>query len=170
MKYNCYICGSNFEEHDKLLCPICGNDDVNYLLKSIEIETDDNDEGKEKIKKFLARKCHSSAYIKLCSRKLNDLGYYDLANELERIAIQKLDYEALLLEILGVKDDMRLNLNNVVTRAVEDVNLAKEISDLENMNNHEGIFETLSKMKIEEEKNIMVLSNIAKRYFNSDRA
>lgn len=167
MKYSCYICGSNFDMNDKLTCPICGNNDNNYLLKTIEIEDNKDDELKDRIKVFLSRKCHSSAYIKLCAIKLKDLGHFELANELERIAVQKLDYEALLLEILGVTEDVRMNLNNVVTRAVEDVNLAKEISRLEEVNDNEAICEILSNMKHEEEKNVVALSNIAKRYFNA---
>ncbi len=164
MKYSCSICGTYFEgENKNLICPICGNSDTNYLLKSIEIEDDKKDDIKEKVKYFLSRKCHSAAYIKLCSKKLEDLGYFELAQELNIVAQKKLEYEAVLLEILGVKDDIRLNLNNVVTRAIEDLYLAKEITELENKDDNEGIFSLLKQMKYDEEKNIFILNNIAKK-------
>lgn len=165
MKYSCSICGTYFENdnHKNLICPICGNNDTNYLLKSIEIEDEKKDDVKEKVKYFLSRKCHSAAYIKLCSKKLEELGYFDLSQELNIVAQRKLEYEAILLEILGVKDDIRLNLNNVVTRAIEDLYLAKEITELENKDDNEGIFSLLQQMKCDEEKNIFILNNIAKK-------
>lgn len=164
MKYSCSICGNYFEgEAKNLICPICGNHDENYLLKTIEISDEKKDDVKEKIKYFLSRKCHSAAYIKLCSKKMEELGYFDLSKELDLVAQKKLEYEALLLEILGVKNDIRLNLNNVITRAVEDMYLAKEITALENKDDNEGIFSLLQKMKYDEEKNIFILNNIAKK-------
>lgn len=164
MKYSCSICGNYFEDKNKkLICPICGNTDENYLLKSIEIEENKKDNIKEKLRFFLSRKCHSAAYIKLCSKKLEDLGYFDLAKELDVVAQKKLEYEAVLLEMLGVKDDIRLNLNNVVSRAMEDLHLAKEITDLEKKEDNEGIFSLLEKMKYDEEKNVFILNSIAKK-------
>lgn len=167
MKYSCSICGAYFESNnDKIKCTICGNDDESYLLKSIEIEDSKENDIKEKLKIYLSRKCHSAAYIKLCSKKLEELGYFELSKELDIVAQKKLEYEALILEIIGVKDDIRLNLNNVISRAIEDLNLAKEISDLEHQENNEAIFSLLNKMKIDEEKNIFILNTIAKRCQN----
>lgn len=164
MRYSCSICGNYFDKDKEAACPICGNNDEGYLLKSIEIEDEESkDDFKVKIKSYLGRKCHSAAYIKLCSKKLEELGYFDLAKELNDVAIKKLEYEAILLELLGVKDDIRLNLNNVISRAVEDVHLAKEISALEYMNNNEGIYSLMQRMKSDEEKNIFILNHIAKK-------
>lgn len=167
MKYSCSICGTYFDtDDDNVKCSICGNDDQDYLLKAIEIENMNSKNVKEKLKKYISRKCHSAAYIKLCSKKLEDLGYFELARELDIVALKKLEYEAFILEILGVKDDIRLNLNNVISRAIEDLNLAKEISDLEHQENNEGIYSLLNKMKADEEKNIFILSTIAKKCQN----
>ncbi len=164
VKYNCAICGNYFEKtKSELICPICGNSDENYLLKAIEIEEDKKDDIQERIKHFLSRKCHSAAYIKLCSKRMEELGQFDLAKELDIVAQKKLEYEAILLDMLGIKNDIRLNLNNVLTRAMEDVHIAEEIMKLEEKEDNESIIHLLKQMKADEEKNVFILNNIAKK-------
>ena len=68
------------------------------------------------------------------------------SKELDMVAQKKLEYEAILLELFGVKNDIRLNLNNVVTRAIEDVYLANKITELANR----VIKEDLSVRELEE--------------------
>lgn len=164
-KYNCTICGHFFELNDDndTCCPICGTNDKEYLLEALEIEDKSKDELREVLGTYLKRKCHSAAYIKLCSKKLEELGYYELSKELDMVAQKKLEYEAILLELFGVKNDIRLNLNNVVTRAIEDVYLANKITELEKKNHNDDIFNLLKNLKHEEEKNIFVLNCIAKK-------
>ncbi|MBO5711555.1 MAG: hypothetical protein J6R47_01835, partial [Acholeplasmatales bacterium] len=144
-RYHCLECGHIFELKDELLCPICKNSKEELLLKTIEIEEvvknsripnylNTDKELRDKLEHFTKRRNHSSAYLKVCSKKLIELGYFELALMLERIALSKLDVETKLISALGVTDDMRLNLNNLIAKAIEDVKLAKELEELAKIN------------------------------------
>ena len=95
---------------------------------------------KYEIKKYLDNKTHSSAYIKVCSMELKRLGYMELSMALEKIAESKMHFEAVLMEAFGIKDDIRLNLNNVLIRAEEDVVFARKIELLAKDHNEHEVY------------------------------
>lgn len=100
----------------------------NYSKVFLGLTTDE--ELKYEIKDYLDNKTHSCAYLKVCASELRRLGHAPLALALEDIAYKKMNYEATLMEAFGMKEDVRLNLNNVLIRAEEDVKFAKKIEEL----------------------------------------
>ena len=170
-RYHCLECGHIFELKDELLCPICKNSKEELLLKTIEIEEvvknsripnylNTDKELRDKLEHFTKRRNHSSAYLKVCSKKLIELGYFELALMLERIALSKLDVETKLISALGVTDDMRLNLNNLIAKAIEDVKLAKELEELAKIKHDEDIYRLLNSVAVEETINLVTLNTI----------
>jgi rubrerythrin len=170
-RYHCLECGHIFELKDKLMCPICKNSKEELLLKTIEIKEvvesaglpnykNTDKELRDKLEHFTKRRNHSSAYLKVCAYKLIELGYFDLALILERIAVSKLDVETKLIDALGVTDNMRLNLNNLITKAIEDVKLAKELEELAKIKHDDEIYKLLNSVAIEEACNLVTLNTV----------
>jgi hypothetical protein len=174
-KYLCLECGNNVDLKGIFICPICNNKDKMKLLQNIEIEVGKefidkdnktsynqiNKEVLEKINHYVKTRCHSSAYLKVCACNLKDLGEFELARELEYVADKKLEIETRLLEILGTTDDIRLNMSNLITKALEDCKLAKEIEELASNNGNKEIAKLLSVVLVEECNNLFILNLIS---------
>ena len=177
-RYHCLECGKIFEAKDKLECPICKNNKEELILKTIEIEEVINNtnipsyknmdiELRNKLEHFVKRRNHSSAYLKICAHKLIEIGYFDLALILERIAVSKLEVESRLINALGVNDDMRFNLNNLITKALEDVKLAKEIEELAKIKKDDDIYRLLNEIVIEEAQNLITLNTLLEKLLDN---
>ena len=175
-KYLCLECGNNVDLKGIFICPICNNKDKTKLLQNIEIEVGKemimdnktsynkvNKELLEKLNHYVGTRCHSSAYLKVCACDLKDLGEFELARELEYVADKKLEIETRLLEMLGTSNDIRLNMSNFISKALEDCKLAKEIEELANGDNNEEIRKLLSLVLIEESNNLFILNLITKK-------
>jgi rubrerythrin len=177
-KYLCLECGNNVDLKGLFICPICNNKDKTKLLQNIEIEvseefikTDNNktsfnrlSEGlNEKLNHYVKTRCHSSAYLKLCAIKLKDIGEFELARELDYVANKKLEVETKLLEMLGTSSDIRLNMSNLIAKALEDVKLAREIENYAKNNNNVEIAKLLSAILIDESTNLFILNVISNK-------
>ncbi len=168
-RFHCLECGQTFEAKGELVCPICKNNKEELILKTIEIEDTINNAGipsyknmdrelKNKLEHYMKRRNHSSAYLKVCAVKLIELGYMDLGLILERIATAKLNVETKLINAIGVTEDMRLNINNLIAKALEDVKLAKELEDLAKVKGNEDVYRLLNSVVIEEAFNLIQLN------------
>lgn len=115
---------------------------------------------KYEIKKYLDNKTHSSAYIKVCSMELKRLGYMELSMALEKIAESKMHFEAVLMEAFGIKEDIRLNLNNVLIRAEEDVVFARKIELLAKDHNEHEVYTLMHELAKTEAENLAALMGI----------
>ena len=176
-RYLCLECGNNVELKNGYVCPICNNKDKTKLLQNIEIEVSENflrTENKtiynkinemvlDKLNHYIKTRCHSSAYLKLCAYNLKDIGEFELAIELEKVAIKKLEIESRLLELLGTTNDIRLNMSNLISKALEDCKLASEIEELARNNNNKEIAKLLNVILIEESNNLYVLNLISNK-------
>lgn len=131
---------------------------------ALDLGISNNPRVKDEIKDYLDNKTHSSAYIKLCAIEAKRLGRMDLSLALEEIAKSKMENEALLMEYFGVKDDLRLHLNNVIIKATEDVEFASKIANLSKENNEEEAIYLLSCLAIKEADNLEALKGILKQY------
>lgn len=119
-----------------------------------------NEEIKYEIKKYLDNKTHSSAYIKVCSMELKRLGYMELSVALDKIAESKMHFEAVLMEAFGMKEDIRLNLNNVLIRAEEDVVFARKIELLAKENQEDEVYTLMHELAKTEAENLAALMGI----------
>jgi len=173
-KMICLECGHSFNFDKSKECPICKNSNEKLLLKPIEVKDIDNKLGlgdekiKMSIKKLLVDKTHSVAYIKLCAKMLEENGYMSLARSLEEIARRKSTIEMMLLDIYGIKDDLRLNLNNVLMRAEEDVKHSYLISQMAKDNNEEELYNLMKDLVKEEALNLTLLNGVLKDYLKED--
>lgn len=130
MKMICLVCGNTFNSEESPDCPICKNDNMEMLLKSIiinECNIDKNeiicDENiKNEIEKKLKETQYSSAYIKLCAKKLEEDGLMYLSFALDQIALRKQQIESKLFELCSFKNDFKKYMDYVIIRAKEDVN------------------------------------------------
>ncbi len=122
-----------------------------------------NEDLKYEIKSYLDNKTHSSAYIKVCAMELKRLGHMELSLALESIAYSKLNFEAMLMEAFGMKEDIRLNLNNVLVRAEEDVELAKKIADLAMEKKEWEVYNLMHELAKTEAENLSALMGILNR-------
>lgn len=176
-KHLCLECGNNVDLKGVYICPICNNKDKTKLLQNIEIEVSEEliksnnktsynrlSEGlNEKINHYVKTRCHSSAYLKLCAIKLKDIGEFELARELDYVANKKLEVETKLLEMLGTSSDIRLNMSNLIAKALEDVKLAREIENYAKVNNNVEIAKLLSAILIDESTNLFILNVISNK-------
>lgn len=174
-KYLCLECGNNVDLNENGICPICSNSNRNTLLLNIEIEVSkefcenknllnklDSDLN-DKLNHYLKTRCHSSAYLKLCAMNLKELGEFELSNELEFVAIKKLEVETKLLELLGTSSNIRLNMSNLIAKALEDVKLAQELEKLASKDDNDIIVKELSKVLIDESNNLFILNLISNK-------
>ncbi|MDE5545884.1 MAG: hypothetical protein K2I88_00310, partial [Anaeroplasmataceae bacterium] len=115
------------------------------------------------IKKYLDNKTHSSAYIKVCAMELKRLGHMELSVALDKIAESKMCFEAVLMEAFGMKDDIRLNLNNVLMRAEEDIVFARKIELLAKDNNEHEVYTLMHELAKTEAENLAALMGIVNR-------
>ena len=122
-----------------------------------------NEELKYEIKKYLDNKTHSSAYIKVCAMELKRLGHMELSVALDKIAESKMCFEAVLMEAFGMKDDIRLNLNNVLMRAEEDIVFARKIELLAKDNNEHEVYTLMHELAKTEAENLAALMGIVNR-------
>jgi rubrerythrin len=174
-RYLCLECGNNVDLKGVYICPICNNKDKTKLLQNIDIEVSRefvdnktsynkvNKEVLDKINHFVKTRCHSSAYLKVCACDLKELGEFELARELEDVAIKKLEVETKLLEMLGTSSDIRLNMSNLIAKALEDVKLAREIENYAKNNNNVEIAKLLSAILIDESTNLFILNVISNK-------
>lgn len=122
-----------------------------------------NEELKYEIKKYLDNKTHSSAYIKVCAMELKRLGRMELSVALEIIAESKMHFEAVLMEAFGMKDDIRLNLNNVLMRAEEDVVFARKIELLAKDTDEHEVYTLMHELAKTEAENLAALMGIVNK-------
>lgn len=174
-RYLCLECGNNVDLKGVYICPICNNKDKTKLLQNIDIEVSRefvdnktsynkvNKEVLDKINHFVKTRCHSSAYLKVCACDLKELGEFELARELEDVAIKKLEVETKLLEMLGTSNDVRLNMSNLIAKTLEDCKLAKEIEELAKISNNDEIAKLLTIVLIEESNNLFLLNLISNK-------
>ena len=127
-----------------------------------------NEEIKYEIKKYLDNKTHSSAYIKVCAMELKRLGHMELSIALDKIAESKMQFEAVLMEAFGMKDDIRLNLNNVLMRAEEDVVFARKIELLAKDNNEHEVYTLMHELAKTEAENLAALMGIVGKVAEDD--
>ena len=127
-----------------------------------------NEEIKYEIKKYLDNKTHSSAYIKVCAMELKRLGHMELSLALDKIAESKMQFEAVLMEAFGMKDDIRLNLNNVLMRAEEDVVFARKIELLAKDNNEHEVYTLMHELAKTEAENLAALMGIVGKVAEED--
>ncbi|MDE5715016.1 MAG: hypothetical protein K2I42_02680 [Anaeroplasmataceae bacterium] len=118
---------------------------------------------KYEIKSYLDNKTHSSAYLKVCSNELKRLGHMDLSLVMESIAHAKLNFEAMLMEAFGMKEDIRLNLNNVLVRAEEDVKLARKIADLAMEKKEWEVYNLMYELAKTEAENLTAIMGVLNR-------
>ena len=74
----------------------------------------------------------------------------------------------MLLDIYGIKDDLRLNLNNVLMRAEEDVKHSYLISQMAKDNNEEELYNLMKDLVKEESLNLTLLNGVLKDYLKED--
>ncbi|MDE6660320.1 MAG: hypothetical protein K2J93_00665 [Anaeroplasmataceae bacterium] len=127
-----------------------------------------NEEIKYEIKKYLDNKTHSSAYIKVCAMELKRLGHMELSIALDKIAESKMQFEAVLMEAFGMKDDIRLNLNNVLMRAEEDVVFARKLELLAKDNNEHEVYTLMHELAKTEAENLAALMGIVGKVAEDD--
>ncbi len=171
-KMICLECGHEFDAEVSSECPICKNHNQETLLKTIDTNSYKmhdlgvckSEDLKKEVKNFLNNKTHSSAYIKLCSRQLERMGYMHLSLVLDRIAIRKMEAETTLMEAFGVKEDVRLNLNNVLIRAQEDIEFADKIAKLSKNRQEEEIHDLMHEMAKTEAENLSAILGVLNRY------
>ncbi len=118
---------------------------------------------KYEIKKYLDNKTHSSAYIKVCAMELKRMGQMEMSLALEKIAESKMHFEAVLMEAFGMKEDVRLNLNNVLIRAEEDVVFARKIEMLAKENKEHEVYTLMHELAKTEAENLAALMGIVNR-------
>ena len=80
-----------------------------------------------------------------------------------RLSYSKLNFEAMLMEAFGMKEDIRLNLNNVLVRAEEDVELAKKIADLAMEKKEWEVYNLMHELAKTEAENLSALMGILNR-------
>ena len=173
----CLECGYNFDFTKSKECPICKNDDEKYLLKSIELEEYpinklgicDDEELRKAVKSLLEEKTHSSAYIKVCGRELERTGYMYLGLALEEIALRKQNIETDLLECYGIKNDIRLNLNNILKRAEADVIHANKIAELAKDKKNDEVYNLLHELAKHEASNLAALNGVLLKYIKETK-
>ena len=119
-----------------------------------------SDELKYEIKKYLDNKTHSSAYIKVCSMEMKRLGFMQLSLALDKIAESKMYFEAVLMEAFGMKEDIRLNLNNVLIRAEEDVVFARKIELMAKEKDEHEVYTLMHELAKTEAENLAALMGI----------
>jgi hypothetical protein len=175
-RYLCLECGNNVDLKGLGICPICNNRNKNTLLQNIDIETSkefsiDNKASlykcdrnvNELLNNYIKKRCHSSAYLKLCACNLKELGEFELSNELEYVAQKKLEIETKVLELLGTSMNVRLNMSNLISKALEDVKIAQEIEKLAKTSNNDEIVREISKIIIDESNNLFILNLISSK-------
>lgn len=173
----CLECGHTFDAEEHHGCPICKNKEDGTLLKSFdfknykmhELGICKDEEIKQEVKNFLDNKNHSAAYIKLCAKELERMGYMHLSLGLEEIAQRKVAYESVLMEAFGMKDDVRLNLNNVLIKAEEDVAFASKIATLAKQKNDDAVHDLMHEMAKSEAENLAAMMGILDRYLIESR-
>lgn len=133
----------------------------NYPMHSLGLAS--SEKVKYEIKAYLDNKTHSSAYIKVCAMELKRLGHFELSLALEEIAKQKMCFEAILMEAFGMKEDIRLNLNNVLIRAEEDVALARKIELLAKDEQDHEVYTLMHEVAKTEAENLAALMGIVNR-------
>lgn len=134
-----------------------------FPMESMKLGTIKNPLVKEQVKKYLDNKTHSTAYIKLCAIEAKRMGKMELAMALEEIAKSKMENEAVLLEAFGMKEDIKLHLDNIIIRATEDVKLADEISKLARDHLEEETYTLLYQLAKKESENLEALKGITKQ-------
>lgn len=174
-KMICLSCGYSFDFSENKECPICKNSSDKLMIKPIEIEDFnnglgicDNEELKMNVKKLLVDKTHSVAYIKLCAKQLEENGHMSLASVLEEIARRKASVEMELLNIYGLRDDIRLNLNNILMRAEEDVKHSYIISKMAKEKNNEELFNVMNDLVKKEAINLASLNGVLREYLKEN--
>lgn len=171
-KMICLECGHIFNSEENKFCPICKNTEDKTLLKSLDFKDYKmhglgickDEEIKYEVKNFLDSKTHSAAYIKLCAKELERMGYMHLSVALEKIAHRKVAYESMLMEVFGVKDDIRLNLNNVLMKAEEDVKFASKIAKLAKQKDDDAVHDLMHEMARSEAENLTAIMGILDRF------
>lgn len=133
---------------------------MNNRTDALELGISDNPLIKDEVKAYLDRKTHSAAYIRLCGMEAKRLGKMELAVALNELAVSKTENEAMLMEAFGVKEDLRLNLSNVIIRATEDVAFASKIADLAKKKNECEAYAMLYQLAIKESENLEALKGI----------
>lgn len=129
-----------------------------------------NEELKNQIKAYLDNKTHSCAYLKVCASELKRLGFLSLGLAMEDIAYKKMNYEAALMEAFGMKDDLRLNLNNVLIRAEEDVKFAKEIEKLAKEKEELEVYSLMHELAKSEATNLTCIMSILDKYLKESKS
>ena len=168
----CLECGFSFDASKNKECPICNTSDEKMLLKSIDfnkyqmhkLSICNDEEIRREVKKLLDSKNHSVAYIKVCAKDLERKGYMHLALALEEIARRKACIEALLLEAFGMKDDFRMNMNNILIRAEQDVIHSADIARMAKEKKDDAIHDLMHEMAKNEASNLASLNGVLKRY------
>lgn len=171
-KMICLECGFSFNADENKECPICKTNDDKMLLKSIDFNKFqmhklgicNDEEIRMEVKKLLDSKNHSVAYIKVCAMDLERKGFMHLALALEEIAKRKAYMEALLLEAFGMKDDFRMNMNNILIRAEQDVIHSAEIAKMAKIKNDDAIHDLMHEMAKDEASNLASLNGVLRRY------
>ena len=87
-----------------------------------------------------------------------------LALSLEEIARRKASVESKLLEIYGLRDDLRLNLNNILMRAEEDVKHSYLIAGMAKDNN--DLYNVMYDLAKEEAINLASLNGVLKEFLD----
>ena len=172
MKMICLECGYSFNYDENKECPICKSKDEDKMLRSIDfsdfhmhkIGICNQDELKMQVKELLEKQNHSVAYMKVCGYELERLGYMDLSMSINEIAKRKANMEALVLEAYGIKDEIRVNLNNIIVKATEDVKLANLIAKHAKEKNNDALHDLMHEMAKNEATNLAVLNGILKKY------
>lgn len=134
------------------------------ITNSLELGISDNPLIKDEVKNYLDRKTHSAAYIRLCGMEAKRLGKMELSMALNELATAKMENEAILMEAFGVKEDLRLNLNNVILRATEDVAFANKIADLAKKKKEEDAYALLYQLAKNESDNLEALKGILSQF------
>lgn len=132
-------------------------------VDALELGISDNPLIKDEVKAYLDQKTHSAAYIRLCGMEAKRLGKMELSMALNELAASKMENEAILMEAFGIKEDIRLNLNNVIIRATEDVAFAKKIADLAQKKHESEAYAMLHQLAIKESENLEALKGILSR-------
>ena len=81
-----------------------------------------------------------------------------------------MNYEAALMEAFGMKDDVRLNLNNVLIRAEEDVKFAKKIEKLALEKEELEVYSLMHELVKSEATNLTCIMSILNKYLKESKS